>query len=66
VILAHGRRKVRHWATTYNPTMPWVIQQLRNAMPFGEQPRFLHRDNDGIYGNGVPEFLESCGIEEVP
>ena len=66
VILEHGRRKVRHWATTYNPTMPWVIQQLRNAMPFGEQPRFLHRDNDGIYGNGVPEFLESCDIEEVP
>jgi transposase InsO family protein len=26
----------------------------------------MHRDNDGIYGNGVPEFLESCGIEEVP
>jgi transposase InsO family protein len=66
VILEHGRRKVRHWATTYNPTMPWVIQQLRNAMPFGEQPRFMHRDNDGIYGDGVPEFLKSCGIEEVP
>ncbi|MCK4961909.1 MAG: hypothetical protein KAS19_05455, partial [Anaerolineales bacterium] len=22
-------------------------------------------DNDGIYGNGVRAFLESCGIEEV-
>ena len=66
VILQHGRRKVRHWATTYNPTMPWVIQQLREAMPWGEQPRFMHRDNDGIYGDGVPEFLERCGIEQVP
>jgi transposase InsO family protein len=66
VILEHGRRKVRHWAVTRNPTMQWVIQQLRNAMPFGEQPRFLHRDNDDIYGHGVPAFLERCGIEEVP
>ena len=65
VILEHGRRKVRHWATTYSPTMGWVIQQLRNTMPFGEQPRFLHRDNDGIYGLGVPAFLSSCGIEQV-
>ena len=46
--------------------MPWVIQHLRNAMPWGEQPRFMHRDNDGIYGDGVSAFLDSCGIEQVP
>jgi len=33
-----------------------VIQQLREAMPFGEQPRYLLRDNDGIYGHGVRAF----------
>ena len=65
VILEHGRRKIRHWATAHSPTMQWVIQQLRNAMPFDEKPRFLHRDNDGIYGPGVPTFLSSCGIEQV-
>ena len=32
-------------------------------MPYGQQPRFLFRDNDGIYGGGVREFLDSCGIE---
>jgi len=42
-----------------------VIQQLREAMPFGEQPRYLFRDNDGIYGYGVRAFLISCGILEV-
>jgi hypothetical protein len=63
--IEHGRRTVRHWATTYHPTMSWVIQQLRNAMPWGEQPRFMHRDNDGVYGLGVPAFLEGCGVEEV-
>jgi len=45
--------------------MEWVIQQLREAMPFGEQPHYLLRDNDGIYGHGVRAFLISCGILEV-
>ena len=65
LILEHGRRRVRMWATTYAPSMPWVIQQLRNATPWDEHPCYLHRDNDGIYGKGVPVFLKSCGIEEV-
>jgi putative transposase len=45
--------------------MAWVIQQLREAMPFGKQPKYLFRDNDGIYGLGVKAFLKSNGIEEV-
>jgi transposase InsO family protein len=61
----HGRRRVVHIATTPHPSMQWVIQQLRNAMPFGSQPRCLLRDNDGIYGDGVALFLKSCGIREV-
>ena len=65
IILDHGRRKIVHWAITPNPSMRWVIQQLREAMPFGQQPRYLFLDNDGIYGNGVGEFLDSSGIEEM-
>ena len=65
LVFDHGRRKVIHFAITKNPTMDWVIQQLREAMPFGLQPQYLFRDNDGIYGNGVKAFLENCGIEEV-
>jgi putative transposase len=56
---------VIHIATTYTPSMSWVIQQLREATPFGRQPRYLFRDNDGIYGHGVSAFLKACGIEEV-
>jgi transposase InsO family protein len=65
LVLDHGRRKIIHWAITSTPSMCWVIQQLRDAMPYGQQPRFVFRDNDGIYGNGVGEFLDSCDIEEV-
>ena len=61
----HGRRRVIHFATTYNPSMEWVIQQLREATPFGRQPKYMFRDNDGIYGHGVWAFLSSCGIEEI-
>ena len=65
LVFDHGRRRVIHFAVTRNPFMNWVIQQLREAMPFDLQPKYLFRDNDGIYGNGVRAFLDSCGIEEV-
>ena len=65
LVLDHGRRKVVHFASTYSPSMNWVIQQLREAMPFGLQPKYLFRDNDRIYGHGVRAFLASCDIEEV-
>jgi len=65
LVFDHARREVFHFAITPNPSMEWVIQQLREAMPFGEQPRYLLRDNDGIYGDGVRAFLISCGILEV-
>ena len=42
-----------------------VIQQLREAMPFGQQPTYLFRDNDGIYGDEVSRFLVGTGIAEV-
>jgi len=46
-------------------TMTWVIQQLREATPFGLYPRYMFRDNDGIYGDEVSRFLVGTGIEEV-
>ena len=65
VIIEHGRRRIRHLAVTESPSAAWVIQQLREATPFGEYPRYIHRDNDGIYGNEVPNFLKGL-IEDVP
>ena len=65
VILNHSRRQVVHFAVTAHPTTAWVIQQLREAMPFGQQPTYLFRDNDRIYGDEVDRFLAGSGIEEV-
>jgi len=65
LVLDHGRRQVIHFAVTKHPTMQWVIQQLREATPDGLKPKYLFRDNDGIYGYGVGAFLKKCDIEEV-
>jgi len=65
LVFDHARREVRHFAVTSHPSMKWAIQQLREATPFDGQPRYVFRDNDGIFGYGVRAFLESCGIEEV-
>jgi transposase InsO family protein len=65
VVLNHWRRLVVHFGVTAHPTMVWVIQQLREATPLGIQPRYMFRDNDGIYGDEVSRFLVGTGIEEV-
>ncbi len=65
LVFDHARREVLHLAITPHPTMEWVIQQLREATPFGRQPRYVFRDNDGIFGYGVRAFLERCAIQEV-
>jgi len=65
LIFDHGRRKVIHFGVTRHPCLDWVIRQLRESMPFGLQPKYLFRDNDGLYGTGVRAFLGSCGITEV-
>ncbi len=43
-------RKVMHVNVTRSPTDSWVAQQLREATPYGEGPRYLIRDNDCKFG----------------
>jgi transposase InsO family protein len=40
---------VVHIGVTRSPSDAWVAQQLRNATPFGEGPRFLLRDRDSKF-----------------
>jgi len=48
---------------TRSPTDEWTAQQLREATPYGEKPRFLIRDNDSKYGTKFTRVAESTGIE---
>jgi transposase InsO family protein len=65
VVLLHDRRRVVHFNATERPTAAWVAQQLREAFPYGEVPRYLIRDRDGIYGEEVRRCLRGLGVEEV-
>src|SRR5258707_4912971 len=53
VFLAHGRRKLIHYAVTAHPTAEWVARQIVEAFPWDEVPRYLLRDRDTIYGEVV-------------
>ena len=64
VIIEHSSRKFVRWAVTYDPSMEWTVQQLREAMPFDQKPKYMFRDNDCIYGKEVPKFLKACGVDE--
>ncbi len=50
IVLRHERRKVVHFNVTAHPTAQWTAQQLVEAFPFDEAPRYLLRDRDSIYG----------------
>ncbi len=41
------------------------MQQMTEAFPGGEEPRYLHRDRDGTYGIEFRERVQSLGIREV-
>ncbi len=61
-IIDLGSRKVVHVGVTRNPTTTWVAQQLRNATPFGEGPRFLIRDNDDKFGVDFDRAAKGAGV----
>jgi transposase InsO family protein len=65
LVLAHDRRRILHFNVTAHPTAEWTGQQLREAFPFGQLPRYLLRDRDAIFGNDFREQVRDMGIREV-
>lgn len=58
-----GSRRLVHFGVTRSPTDAWAAQQLREATPFGDGPRFLIRDNDNKYGDAFAAVAAGTGIE---
>jgi putative transposase len=65
LVLAHDRRRIVHFNVTAHPTAEWTAQQLREAFPFDQVPRFLLRDRDGIFGSEFRRDVKAMGIQEV-
>ncbi len=65
VVLRHDRRRVVHFNVTAHPTAEWTAQQIVEAFPDDEAPRFLIRDRDSIYGEHFRKRVRHMGIEQV-
>jgi putative transposase len=65
VILAHERRRVVHFNVTEHPTAAWTTQQVVEACPWDEAPRYLLRDRDRIYAATFRQRVRHMGIKEV-
>jgi putative transposase len=64
VLLAHDRRRIKHVAVTAHPTAGWTAQQLREAFPCDEAPRYLIHDRDHAFDHlGVT--AQGMGVDEL-
>ena len=50
VVMEIATRRIVLINATTSPGLAWVKQQVRQATAWGEAPRFLLHDNDGIFG----------------
>jgi len=62
-ILEWKSRKVIHVGVTRSPTDSWVTQQLREATPYGQAPRYLIRDNDSKFGSCFARIAATSNIK---
>jgi putative transposase len=64
LILAYERRRVVHIAVTDHPTAAWTAQQLREAFPWDEAPKYLVHDRDTAF-RAWATTATAIGIAEV-
>ena len=61
LVLAHDRRRILHFNVIRHPTAEWTGQQLREAFPFNQSPRYLLRDRDAIFGQDFRVQVRDIG-----
>jgi hypothetical protein len=63
VVLEVGTRRILHWNVTAHPTADWTAQQFRMIVPGDQAHRFVIRDRDTIYSEGVDHTLAAMGFD---
>jgi putative transposase len=66
IILAHDRRRIVHVAVTAHPTATWTAQQLREAFPWDQAPRFLLHDRDHAFDGLTTTAMGLCEVLTAP
>jgi putative transposase len=62
-VISHDRRRILHCNVTMHPTSAWVSQQLREAFPFENVPKYLIFDRASNFGDEVITTIKSFGVE---
>src|SRR6202795_3155789 len=62
-VISHDRRRILHINVTRYPTSLWIVQQLREAFPFGSASTFVIFDHDAKYGAEVSAAIRSMKIK---
>jgi putative transposase len=65
IFIELATRKIVHCSTTRAPSHAWIVQQLRNATPWGSGPKFLIRDRDRKFAPDFDLVAERSGISIV-
>lgn len=66
VVLDLPSRRLLHVEVTEHPTALWLAHEIAVALPPGNRPAFLIRDNDGAYGAAFRRELADMGIIDRP
>lgn len=53
IVVGHDRRKLFPFGVAAHPTAEWIANQIAEAFPWDQAPRFLIRDRDATYGAEV-------------
>jgi hypothetical protein len=61
VLIEHGSRRLLHFNVTPHPTAAWTLQQLREALGYGDF-RYLIHDRDRIFARNLDESIKNLGI----
>jgi putative transposase len=62
-VIEHGRRRILHFNVTEHATAPWIVQQLREALPESGPYRYMLLDRDAKFGAEVTELLTASGLK---
>ena len=63
--IEHHRRRILHFNTTAHPTVDWIVQQLREALPLPCPYSYVIFDRDRKFSTDVCTFVKASGIEPV-
>src|SRR3989475_2093347 len=64
-VISHDRRRILHFNVTKHPTSLWIVQQLREAFPFGSAPRFVLFDRDAQNGLEILAAVRSLRVNRI-